>query len=333
MNRIAKTVLSGFFKETQVSISRFLSIINNNQLKDQISYMYSGLLDLCNNNINNININSIKHFPKAKIFNFTILDYLKYNVFTNEILNSGYSGLNKQWNRLNCYLPNHDSIYVLLNKQLVHDLIQLHIAELNKEYLFLQRQINNKVIARIYGKFDNPGKLMNINNKIGDTIQLTNSAIIDVGTRDKLFVYCNGIWEDSNDEDYHSGLVDNILSKLADARYYYDHINGEKIYNVDDIIDFVKSTNERKSHNDHENYNDRNNKSIDNDKGELVLTILETKPLFFGNVADNIGYLISAKNITKKAAAELIKSHYQVKKVYFQQQNTYKYTRLAKKIL
>jgi len=49
----------------------------------------------------------------------------------------------------------------------------------------------------------------------------------------------------------------------------------------------------------------------------IKLTVLEAKSLFFGNIADSIGYLISAKNISKKAAAELVKKHYQVKKVYF----------------
>lgn len=328
MNCIAKTILSGFFKETQVSMSQFLQIIDKNQLKDQINFIYWGLLNLCSYNINDININSIKNFPRAKIFNFTVLDYLKYNILTNELLNSRYSGLNKQWNRLNYYLPNHDSIYVLLNKQLVQDLIQLHITELNKEYLFQQRKINNKIIAKIYGKFDEPKKLMNINDKIGDTIQLTNNAIVDVGTRNKLFVYCAGIWEDSNDEVYHSDLVAIILNKLADAKYYYGNICGEKIYTTDDIISFVKYTNKENNNED-----DLNDKSIDNNKAASVLTTLETKPLFFGNIANNVGYLISAKNIAKKTAAELIKNHYQVEKVYFQQQNTYKYTRLAKKII
>lgn len=328
INRIAKLILSSSFKQMYVPFSQFLQVVSKDQLNKQINYMYSGLLNLCNDNIDNININSIKNFPRAKIFNFTVLDYLKYNMLTNELLNSKYSGLNEQWNKLNYYSPNHDIIYTLLDKQLVENLIQSYITRLNKEYLLLQRATNNKIIAKIYGKFDEPKKLININDKIGDTIQLTNNAIIDVGTRDKLFVYCNGIWEDSDDEDYHSGLVANILSKLVNNQYYYNDINGEKIYNTDDIINFVKFTNEENN-----NYNDRNNMPIDNNKTESVLLILETKPLFFGNIADGVGYLISAKNISKKAAAELIKSHYQIKKVYFQQQNTYKYTRLAKRIL
>lgn len=309
--------------EKRVFLSKFLQIVDNNQLNSQIGYMYSGLLNLCNDNIDNININRIKNFPKTKIFNFTVLDYLKYGLLTEELLDSKYHGFNDEWNRLNYHLPNHDTIYTSLNMQQVKNVIQSHIIKLNKEHLFLQRQTNNKIIAKIYGKFNEPKKLIDINDKIGNTIQLTHNAIIDIGTRDKLFVYCNGIWEESNDEDYHSGLVANILSKLTNDKEYYSDIIGEKIYTTNDIVTFVKSVNEQ---------DDSENMSIDNKAAESVLTILETKPLFFGNIADNIGYLISVKNISKKAAAELIKSHFQVKKVYFQQQNLYKYTRLAKKI-
>lgn len=329
INRIAKLILSSPFKQMQVPFLQFLQVVPKDRLNNQINYMYSGLLDLCKDNINNININSIKNFPRAKIFNFTVLDYLKYNILTNELLNSKYSGLNEQWNKLNYYLPSHDTIYTLLDKQSVQNLIQSHITQLNKEYLLLQRIANNRIIAKVYGKFDEPKKLTNINDKIGDTVQLTNNAIVDVGDRDKLFVYCAGIWEDSNDEVYHSHLVAIILNKLANAKYYYNDIAGGKIYTTNDIINFVKYINEE--NNDDEN--NENNESIDDNKAASVLAALETKPLFFGNIADGIGYLISTKNISKKTAAELIKNHYQVKKVYFQQQNTYKYTRLAKRIL
>lgn len=304
INHIAKLILSSPFKQMQVPFSQFLQIVPKDQLNKQIDYMYSGLLDLCKDNINNININSIKNFPRTKIFNFTVLDYLKYNILTNELLNSEYSSMNIRWNRLNYYLPNHDTIYALLDKQSVQNLIQSHITQLNKEYLLLQRMTNNRIIAKVYGKFDEPKKLMNINDKIGDTVQLTNNAIVDVGGRDKLFVYCAGIWEDSNDEVYHSHLVAIILNKLANAKYYYNDIAGEKIYTTNDIIDFVKCTNEEND--DDDNEDNENNESINNNKAASVLTTLETKPLFFGNIADGIGYLISAKNISKKAAAELI---------------------------
>ena len=69
------------------------------------------------------------------------------------------------------------------------------------------------------------------------------------------------------------------------------------------------------------------------DVAQKHLQEIDNKPLVFANIQDKIGYILSVKNISKKEAADKMKQHFNVDKVYFQQSDLYKYTRLAKKIL
>ena len=243
--------------------------------------------------------------PKSKIFNSDIIDYIKYdllslaNIRPHDYL---FRDAAKKYGKL----PNAFSIDKVWIKFLepYRSRIKGH-----KDCVSLYKRINNHFIADLYGKSNNPQDLASINDKVGDTIQLKGQAIVDVDKRDYIIVYINGEWLQRKDapDVWHSKLISDYLSKKINKDVDF---HNQKFYDADEIV----------------------NSTVAEVDDETLIKQIESKPLLFGNLQGNIGFLISAKNISKKQAAELIKAKFNVKKVYFQQQRQYKFTRLAKLI-
>lgn len=243
------------------------------------------------------------NYQKNKIMNFDIIDYLKLNIITDELLKINISLAPCGY--LYKYFNGFNKLYTTPTVQEFIKLFTPYRSKMFKDYQDTYRFINNKLIADYFGKHEDTYDLLHIDDKIGDTTQLTSNTRVDVGDREQLFVYINNEWQIANDNQaYHSDLIAEYLMK-ATHNDIYDELGGEKIYTADDIP------------------------IISDDD---IAKQIESKPLFFGSIQGKIGYLASAKNINKQAAAEMIKSKFNVKKVYFQQQKQYKYTRLAKLI-
>ena len=252
----------------------------------------------------------IKHIPqglpKNKIMNFDIIDYFKYNIINNEILQQKYTLDPCGW----LYITEgFDTTYT---RPSINEFIRLftpYRAKIHEVVSNTYRAINNKIIADYFAKLNDTHDLLDNDDKIGDTIQLNSSADVDAGLREQLFVFINNEWLVANDDAaYHSDLIADYLAKITNNRDYYN-LCGEKLYTVNDI--YLEEPEE---------------------EPEEIVKQIELKPLFFGSIQGEIGYLNSAKNINKKTAAEMIKQKFNVKKVYLQNQQQYKYVRLAKKL-
>lgn len=234
--------------------------MHEEKIEDYLNEAYNDLLHSSDDK-NNVNISLIKNMPKNRIMNFTLLDYLKYKIFNNSV------GLQ------------------------IKDIKNIN---LKNEY----KKINNKLIAKIYGKFDNVKDLLYIHDNLGDTIQLTNESQVDYDNRDKFFVFINNEWLESS-TGFHAQLIRDYLKKI-DSKV---KINNAIVNSFDDL---VSSINDKK-----------------------IIKKIESMPLIFGNILGKIGFLLSATNISKRQAAQMIKEKFNLEKVYFQQAELHKYTKLA----
>lgn len=255
-----------------------------------------------------------KNYRKNKIMNFDIIDYLKLNIInTSFLLETDYSGT--PYGQLYVYLDDFNKLYTNPSVQEFINLFASYRSKIFNECKYLYQRINNKLIADYFGKSKVTYDLEYIDDKIGDTAQLSSESIVDVGNREQLFVFINNEWLIENDDvACHSDIIAHYLNSAINNNYIYSDLAGKKIYTVDEVANSIDKINELHG--------------VPNNTVKIVKEI-ESKPLFFGSIQGNIGYLASAKNINKKAAAEMIKQKFNVKKVYFQQQQLYKYTRLA----
>lgn len=294
-------------KNINVNLDQFISIVRKRFSREELDKCIlecaHGIISTLRDNYTFKFVDNIpKNYQKNKIMNFDIIDYLRLNIITKPLLEKEFILSPCGW--LIQYLNGFDKIYTTPTINEFIKLFMPYRSKIFNENQNTYRAINNKLIADYFGGEQDTYDLEHIDDKVGDTIQLNSSSRVDVGDRELLFVYINNEWKVANDnESYHSDLIAQYLI-TATHNYMYDYLYGEKIYTVDDIP------------------------PAEDD----IAKEIESKPLFFGSIQGNIGYLASAKNINKQAAAEMIKSKFNVKKVYFQQQKQYKYTRLAKKL-
>ena len=290
----------------KISVQEFVSLVPQEDLEDCITSCVTDILYILKNHYSSsLLMNLPEKLPKNKIMNFDIIDYLKYHIITNELLTMK-----------NSIIPCGKLLYKTKTNKVVstqpstNDWIKLLIPyhlKIYNEFKDVYRFINNQIIADYFSKLNDTHDLLTINDKIGDTIQLSSNTYVDVGQREQLFVFINDKWLIANDDDaYHSELIAEYLENITGNGNYYE-ISGQKIYTVNDIPTTGNT--------------------------DDVAKEIESKPLFFGSIQGEIGYLASAKNINKKTAAEMIKTKFNVKKVYFQNQLQYKYTRLANLII
>ena len=117
----------------------------------------------------------------------------------------------------------------------------------------------------------------------------------------------------------HAELLTNYLNKFAindeEADTFWDYAADTRINDFDSVQSLLL---------DVDDYSDKQ-KNIN----KKLVKEIESKPLIFGNISNDVGYILSVKNVSKKAAADLVKRHFNFKKVYISNVGQYKYVRLA----
>ena len=258
-------------------------------LVKEVEYICKNLINFCFSNAKNL-AREFSSLTKEEIQNLTIADYIQTKLVQDKLNNP-----NDLCQSL--LLPSQDrEKYTLKFDNDFNNYVR------NQNYQINVDNINNAIIAELFNDHINPSTLEDIDDKIGETIQFDSSFIVDQNQRDGVFVYINHEWEFSTRNTWHAELV---------TRYLKRH------HLVNDLAPTSNST-------------VRSYKDI-----EYVTKQIETKefdydaPLIFGNLRYNVGMIVAVEKIDAKAAAQLVKQHFHISKVYWQNSNQYQLTRLA----